>query len=246
LAVEVSVCADCWVPESLARWRSVVRSRKKTTTRNRVDLELGRSRVSGVEIERKWDAFGTEKGSGDTDVDGDPKSSVCVCDSSTEVGCLKLDPRLDLEEEQEEDDGPFKEGEGSCSNGVDLESPPSYKQEDCNCITRPEGQKCNANLDPYYFKYRRRSTIDHSFLTYKRRIAVDCGKSLSTIEFPILTYKRRSTNDCCMLTYKRRSTLNRFMLTYKRRRTFDHSMFAYKRRRPEILTACSKIQGLEG
>jgi hypothetical protein len=36
------------------------------------------------------------------------------------------------------------------------------------------------------------------------------------------------------------------MLTYKRRRTFDHSMFAYKRRRPEILTACSKIQGLEG
>ncbi|PRQ41603.1 putative chromatin regulator PHD family [Rosa chinensis] len=206
-ADEVSVCADCWVSESLARWR---RSRNVGSGRkSRADLGLGRSRV--LKYERKCD----------------PNST----DSSTEeeAGCLRLDGVEEEEEEEIGDDEPLKEGQGSCSNGVESESPPSYKQDDCNCIALPKVEIGNAKLDPYYFKYRRRSSVDLSLLTYKRRSIVDCFK----IDCPLLTYKRRGSVDY------------RFMFTYKRRRNFDQSMLTYKRRRPEIVYASSKMQ-LEG
>ncbi|KAL6217758.1 hypothetical protein ACLB2K_010975 [Fragaria x ananassa] len=84
-AEEVSVCGDCWVSESLARWR---RSRNSSggagRKNNRADLGVGRARVS--DDERKCDS-----------------DSVAVCDysSTEEVRCLRLDA---VEEEEEEEE----------------------------------------------------------------------------------------------------------------------------------------------
>ncbi|KAL6191715.1 hypothetical protein ACLB2K_038105 [Fragaria x ananassa] len=84
-AEEVSVCGDCWVSESLARWR---RSRNSSggagRKNNRADLGVGRARVS--DDERKYDS-----------------DSVAVCDysSTEEVRCLRLDA---VEEEEEEEE----------------------------------------------------------------------------------------------------------------------------------------------
>ncbi|KAI5326777.1 PREDICTED: LOC110767208 [Prunus dulcis] len=124
-----------------------------------------------------------------------------------------LNPRaLDIEEESEDDDGPLKEGEVSCSNGVDLESPTFCKQEqeECICITTPKEQRCNAKLDPFFFKYRKRSTLDRYVLTYKKR-------------------RPKNLNASSMLTYKRR----------KPKSLYACYTFTYKRRRPRILYARS-------
>ncbi|XP_050381370.1 uncharacterized protein LOC126798444 isoform X2 [Argentina anserina] len=218
---EVSVCGDCWVSESLARWR---RSRNSGGGRKSHRSDLG-SRVCDDQRKR------------------DLNSSHAVCDSSTEEA-TRCSRRLEVVEEDQDqenvddvdDDVALKEGQGSCSNGVDLESPPCSKVEHCNCIIRPRGENRSAKFDPYYFKYRRRRiSSDHCILTYKRRSIgiVECCKSLSNV-------------DCALLTYKRSGSVNaRFMFTYKRRRNFEQCVLTYKRRRPGILYASSKAQ-LEG
>ncbi|KAM0992448.1 hypothetical protein ACFX13_010859 [Malus domestica] len=229
LAVEAEVCADCWLPESLARWRGVVRSQKvRRSGKGRACLGLGKYRVSAVVDGRKIrDVSGAEEGSKDAAFDDDDDDDdeydddddngqlaamnvsakklrsrslrVCVCDSSTDVGCLKLD----IEEENGDDDGQLKEGQGSCSNGVDLESFALNKQEqdECVCVTMPKDERRDSKLDPFYFKYRKRSRVNQSVLTYKRR-----PKKLSPCS--MLTYKRRRPQShlfaCYLLTYKRR------------------------------------------
>ncbi|CAL9025689.1 unnamed protein product [Prunus brigantina] len=236
-AMEFSVCADCWIPESLVKWKRVVSSSKsRRTGKRRVGLGLGKSRVLAMVDDREIDdAFGSEEGSNRRDEDAavdvddgqldamdgsaeklcSPNLSVCFCDFSTDIGCLKLEPRaLDIEEESgdDDDDEPLKEGDWSCSNGDDLESPAFCKQEqeESVCITTPKKQRCNAKLDPFYFKYRKRSTLDRYVLTYKRR-------------------RPKNLNASSMVTYKRR----------KPKCLYACYTFTYKRRRPRILYARS-------
>ncbi|CAN6724974.1 unnamed protein product [Malus baccata var. baccata] len=191
LAVEVGVCADCWLPESLARWRGVMRSQKaRRGGKGRACLGLGKYRVSAVLDGRTiCDVSGAEEGSKDAafDVDDDddddsghlaamnssakklcsPNLSVCVCDSSTGVGCLKLD----IEEENEDDDGLLIEGQGSSSNGVDALN--KQELDECVCVTTPKDKRRNSKLDPFYFKYRKRSMVNQSVNTCLNFVGMD-------------------------------------------------------------------------
>ncbi|KAH0972097.1 hypothetical protein GBA52_024253 [Prunus armeniaca] len=205
-AMEFSVCADCWIPESLVKWKRVVSSSKsRRTGKRRVGLGLGKSRVLAMVDDREIDdAFGSEEGSNRRDED-----------AAVDVDDGQLEPRaLDIEEESgdDDDDEPLKEGDWSCSNGDDLESPAFCKQEqeESVCITTPKKQRCNAKLDPFYFKYRKRSTPDRYVLTYKRR-------------------SPKNLNASSMVTYKRR----------KPKCLYACYTFTYKRRRPRILYARS-------
>ncbi|XP_068318326.1 uncharacterized protein [Pyrus communis] len=225
LAVEVGVCADCWLPESLARWRGVMRSQKaRRSGKGRACLGLRKYRVSAVLDGRTiHDVSGAEEGSKDADVHDDdddddddnghlaamnssakklcsPNLSVCVCDSWTAVGCLKLD----IEEENEDDDGLLMERQGSSSNGVDALN--KQELDECVCVTTLKDKRRNSKLDPFYFKYRKRSTVNQSMVTYKRR--------------------PKKLNPCSMLTYKRRRPKSHL---------FACHMLTYKRKRPTIL-----------
>ncbi|KAH0994530.1 hypothetical protein GBA52_018394 [Prunus armeniaca] len=237
-AMEFSVCTDCRIPESLVKWRGVVSNRKaRRTGKRRVGLGLGKSRVSAMVDDGEIDdAFAGEEGS---------------------------NSRRD-EDAAVDDDGPSKEGEVNCSNGVELGSPTFCKQEECICISTPKEQRCNAKVDPFYFKHRKRSTLDRYVLTYKKRRpknlnprALDIEEESEDDDGPLKegevscsngvdlkspTFCKQEQEECiCITTPKERrcnAKLDPFFFKYRKRSTLDRYVLTYKRRKPKSLYAC--------
>ncbi len=145
-AEEVSVCGDCWVSESLARWR---RSRNSSggagRKNNRADLGVGRARVS--DDERKCDS-----------------DSVAVCDysSTEEVRCLRLDAKLDpyyfkYRRRRIDHEVLTYKRRSMCK---------SLRNFECPLLTYKRRGSVDAR---FMFTYKRRRNFDQSMLTYSRR-----------------------------------------------------------------------------